>query len=47
MHRDASLQDSQEMKYLELFIKESHRLIAPVGLIGRCAKGPIELCISY
>lgn len=43
--RDATYQEMQEMKYLDLFIKESQRLIPAVPFIGRHAHEDFKLCI--
>lgn len=43
MARDSTYQDLQEMKYLEVFIKESQRLIPAVSFIGREALENIKL----
>lgn len=41
--RKASYQDLQEMKYLEMFIKESMRMHPAVNLIGRRANEGLVL----
>lgn len=46
MNRDSSYQDLQDMKYLEIFIKESQRLIPAVSLIGRLATDQIQIGIN-
>ena len=43
MDRDSTQHDMQQMKQLELFIKESQRVIAPVGFIGRQANAQVKL----
>lgn len=43
MSRDSTYQDLQEMKYLEVFIKESQRLIPAVSFIGREAQENTQL----
>lgn len=47
MARDSTYQDLQEMKYLEVFIKESQRLIPAVSFIGREAQENIQLGRFY
>lgn len=43
MERDSTYQDLQEMKYLEVFIKESQRIVPAVSFVGREALENIEL----
>lgn len=43
LSRDPTYQDLQDMKYLEIFIKESQRIIPAVSLIGRHATQNITL----
>lgn len=43
--RDATYQEMQDMKYLDLFIKESQRLIPAVPFIGRQAHEDFKLGI--
>lgn len=43
MERDSTFQELQDMKYLEVFIKESQRLIPAVSFIGREAQENIKL----
>lgn len=44
--RKATYQEIQEMKYLEIFIKESQRLYPAVSLIGRRANEGLVLCMQ-
>lgn len=43
MERDSTYQDLQEMKYLEVFIKESQRIVPAVSFVGREAQENITL----
>lgn len=45
LSRKATYQEIQEMKYLEMFIKESQRLHPAVNLIGRRANEGLVLCM--
>lgn len=44
---DPTYQELQEMKYMEMFIKESQRITPAVALIGRHATENIKLSMLY
>lgn len=43
LSRDATFQEVQDMKYLDLFIKEAQRIFPSVPMVGRLAQENFDL----